>query len=268
MQITLLGHSGIGKTTLSALLTNGGWYHYSGDYRIATRYLDEAVNLWLENVAAQIPTLKKLLEEDALSIKGKVEIEKLAVLSAYIGKLGREGFSLNEFLTRQKAFTEAEKQAMYDIPLFIHRAKTRFKKEKFINDAGGSLGEYGDDLELMEFLAQRTIFVYLHAEEDLQQELENRAARYPKPICYQPQFLQTMIESYKQVSGIKNPDDFPSDEFLRFVMPYFFRHRRDNYLKIAKKYGVILKVKEVWQCREAADFENLLKKELKAQRGV
>ena len=39
--ITLLGMSGVGKTHLSALLRRNDWFHYSGDYRIGTRYLDE-----------------------------------------------------------------------------------------------------------------------------------------------------------------------------------------------------------------------------------
>ena len=41
--ITLLGMSGVGKTFLSTLLRRSGWFHYSGDYRIGTRYLDEAI---------------------------------------------------------------------------------------------------------------------------------------------------------------------------------------------------------------------------------
>jgi hypothetical protein len=38
--VTLLGMSGVGKTHLSTLLRGHFWFHYSGDYRIGTRYLD------------------------------------------------------------------------------------------------------------------------------------------------------------------------------------------------------------------------------------
>ncbi|MEA3273932.1 MAG: ATPase, partial [Pseudomonadota bacterium] len=41
--VTLLGMSGVGKTYLSALLRRHDWFHYSGDYRIGTRYLDEHI---------------------------------------------------------------------------------------------------------------------------------------------------------------------------------------------------------------------------------
>ena len=38
-RITLLGMSGVGKTTLANKLPKQNWFHYSGDYRIGTKYL-------------------------------------------------------------------------------------------------------------------------------------------------------------------------------------------------------------------------------------
>jgi len=51
--ITLLGMSGVGKTRLANLLMNQNWFHFSGDYRIGTRYLDEAIldRMCLDNLA-------------------------------------------------------------------------------------------------------------------------------------------------------------------------------------------------------------------------
>jgi len=48
--ITLLGMSGVGKTRISNILRRGNWFHYSADYRIGTRYLDEAI---LDNIKQQ-----------------------------------------------------------------------------------------------------------------------------------------------------------------------------------------------------------------------
>lgn len=265
--ITLLGHSGIGKTTLSELLKQGNWYHYSGDYRIATHYLHEAIADWLANLAAEVPQLAALLQKNALQISGKVRIEQLAVLSAYISKIGKQGLPYQEFCARQQAFAQAEKQAMYDIERFMPLAKQRFQKEWFINDAGGSLGEYIEDKTLMQFLAERTLFVYLDADEDLQQELEIRAAKYPKPICYHPEFLAQKVMQYGQENHLTNPDEFDSDDFLRFVGPLLLRHRRNNYRQLAAQYGVLLPVRKVWACQNAADFLALLSTAYQEQRG-
>ena len=46
-RITLLGMSGVGKTRLASILRSRGWFHFSGDYRIGTHYLDEAI---LDNI--------------------------------------------------------------------------------------------------------------------------------------------------------------------------------------------------------------------------
>ena len=42
--VALIGMSGVGKTRISAMMRDAGdWFHYSVDYRIGTRYLDEAI---------------------------------------------------------------------------------------------------------------------------------------------------------------------------------------------------------------------------------
>jgi len=37
------GMSGVGKTHISSMLRGHDWFHFSGDYRIGTRYLDEPI---------------------------------------------------------------------------------------------------------------------------------------------------------------------------------------------------------------------------------
>lgn len=268
-RITLIGHSGIGKTTLSEMLEADGWFHYSGDYRIATRYLDEAINDWLTDLAHQVPELAPLIDMGLVKVRGQVQIYQLAVLSSYIGKIGRQGLPFDEFCRRQQAFIDAEKRAMYDLDQFIAFAEKRYGETAFINDAGGSLGEYLNDTALMEYLAERTIMVYLHAENDLQAELEDRAAKYPKPICYDPAFLQQMVHEYMHHAdtAAKHPDEFDSYDFLRFVGPQMLRFRREKYIELAQRYGVLIPVQQVWQCQNAAEFEALLTRCYHEQRG-
>ena len=63
---TLLGMSGVGKTTLANKLPRERWFHYSGDYRIGTRYLGEAIHDDLDLAAMQLPKLATLLKSDSI----------------------------------------------------------------------------------------------------------------------------------------------------------------------------------------------------------
>jgi len=87
--ITLLGMSGVGKTFLSNILRGSGWFHYSGDYRIGTRYLSEPI---LDNIkiqAMQVPFLRDLLRSDSIYINNNMTFENLDAVST--SKL-RRGF--------------------------------------------------------------------------------------------------------------------------------------------------------------------------------
>lgn len=253
--ITLLGTSGVGKTTLAALLKQGGWYHYSGDYRIATRYLREPIQDWLRAQLREEALLWSLLQQDALKLEGKVRIDNLAILSAFVGKLGRDGYDFATFRERQALFATAEMEAMRDVRMFKKRAEA-LGFHAFINDAGGSICEI-DDTVLLQDLAQETLFVYLDTDEALYQELMARAQRYPKPICYHPDFLEKTVHAYATQTGTQ-PDDFDSDAFIRFVMPQMMAHRRERCLRLAQQYGVVLNAREVWRLKSAAAFEELL----------
>ncbi|WP_072282017.1 DEAD/DEAH box helicase family protein [Rappaport israeli] len=263
-RVTLLGTSGVGKTTLSALLSREGWYHYSGDYRIATTYLAMPIQEWLmdclNQACSQMDTsLAELYRAQAVALKAQVSIDNLAVVSQFIGKLGQTGYSERVFRARQQLFRRAELNAMLDVPLFIERAQ-RLGYDYFMNDAGGSVGEL-DESALFAMLQANTLIVYIHAEEELQQELLTRALNYPKPICYHPDFLDEMIKDYAQRHQQK-ADEFDSDDFIRFVMPKMMAHRRARYLQLAQRYGVVVNAKECWQIRDHQDFQELLSKAL------
>lgn len=265
-RITLIGTSGVGKTTLAERLSRGAWYHYSGDYRIATRYLNEAIADWLEQEAHSHPLLSRLIAADALRLQGKARFDNLQILSTYIGKLGQGGYDLETFLTRQRLFAEAEKKAMYDIDAFIERAVTRHGKQAFINDAGGSIGEYIHDEPLFAHLSHHTLIVYIHADDELNEEILRRAIAHPKPICYDPDFLDQAILAYSELSGETNPNHFDADSFLRYVAPKMLAHRRARFSELAQRYGVILDAREVWQLQSSEAFDQLLQRALAEQR--
>lgn len=257
-RITLMGTSGVGKTTLATMLAAAGWFHYSGDYRIATRYLNEPISDWLTELARREPTLASLLRDDAVSVQGKVSIERLHILSAYIGKLGRDGYDASTFIERQHLFRAAEQAAMQDVPAFIERAERLYGYKAFINDAGGSICEL-DDPAMFQTLAAHTCYIYIDTDEAHYAELEARAIAYPKPICYHPHFLQQMIGEYGLMKGGLTPDRFESDDFIRYVTPRMMTHRRERYRELIVQYGgIILNARDIWQLRDAADFHDLL----------
>ncbi len=60
--VTVMGMSGVGKTTLAAKLEAYNWFHYSADYRIGTKYLDEDILESLREQVQDIPLLKEFLD--------------------------------------------------------------------------------------------------------------------------------------------------------------------------------------------------------------
>jgi len=118
-KVTLLGMSGVGKTYLSTLLCGHHWFHYSGDYRIGTRYLDEAILDNIKQQAMQIPFLRDLLRSDSIYIVNNITVDNLKPVSSFLGKLGNPeagGLPLAEFKRRQELHHTAEIAAMRDVP--------------------------------------------------------------------------------------------------------------------------------------------------------
>ena len=126
-RVTLVGMSGVGKSYLSAKLRGNDWFHYSGDYRIGTRYLDEHIIDMIKTQAIKVPFLKELLRNDWIYIKNNIRVNDLGPVLSFVGKLGdpeRGGVEIGEFIERQAIYRQAEVDAMYDIPHSSTRRST------------------------------------------------------------------------------------------------------------------------------------------------
>jgi len=258
--ITLLGMSGVGKTHLSNILRNSDWFHYSGDYRIGTRYLNEPI---LDNIkiqAMQVPFLRDLLRSDSIFINNNITVDHLEAVSSFIGKIGdpeKGGLPLQEFKRRQQLHLDAEIAAMNDVPEFIQKARQIYGFNHFINDAGGSLCELNDDA-LLDMLAEHTVFIYIQANEEDEKRLIARAKSSPKPLYYQPDFLDEQLAIYMQDKQLEYVAMIDPDDFVRWVFPRLFYARIPRYESIAQKYGYTIKTEDLYQVKTEADFLSLV----------
>jgi hypothetical protein len=254
--ITLLAMSGAGKTTLANKLPKEKWFHYSGDYRIGTKYLDEPILDNIKKQAMEVPFLRQLLLSDSIFIRNNVTVNNLAPVSTFLGKLGNPelgGLSLSEFKRRQKLHHEAEIAAMNDVPDFIRKADSIYGYKNFLNDAGGSVCEL-DSPEVLKTLAAHSLIIYLKIPPSLEQAIVERAKSDPKPLYYREAFLDEQLTKFMFFKGYKNTDEIVPNEFVSWVFPYLFQSRLPRYQAIADQYGYTIDANDVADVKNEADF--------------
>ncbi len=266
-RITLLAMSGAGKTTLANKLPKAKWFHYSGDYRIGTKYLEEPILDNIKRQAMRVPFLRELLLSDSIHISNKITVDNLAPVSSFLGKLGNSdlgGLSLQEFKRRQKLHHQAEIAAMNDVPDFIDKAVDIYGYKHFVNDAGGSVCEL-DSPEVLETLAQNTLIVYIKIPPELEQTIIERAKSDPKPLYYREAFLDEKLAEFMQLKNYASTDVMPPDEFVSWVFPELFKSRLPRYQAIADQYGYTVNANEVATVKDEDDFIRLVADALGSQ---
>ncbi len=261
-KVTLVGMSGVGKSYLSTLLrqSGGGWFHYSGDYRIGTRYLDEHILDMIKQQAMQVPFLRELLRKDWIYIRNNIKVDDLGPVLSFVGKLGNPelgGVELEDFIQRQALYREAEIATMRDVPEFIRKAQEIYGYPHFVNDVGGSLCEL-DEPGLVEELAEHTLILYIQVTNEAEeQKLIQRAVSAPKPLYYRPEFLTEHLALYLAERGLDFAAEMDPDDFARWVFPRLFHSRIPRYEQIARM-GYTVTSEEVSQVRNESDFLQLI----------
>lgn len=265
--ITLLGMSGVGKTRLSNMLPTSEWFHFSGDYRIGTHYLDEPILDNIKKQAMQVPFLRDLLRSDSIYIQNNISANNLQPVSSFLGKLGdpeKGGLPLAEFKHRQELHRQAEISTMRDVPAFIQKAQELYDYKNFINDAGGSVCELDDD-ETLEILAENTLILYIKATEKNEQSLIQRAESDPKPLYYREAFLDEQLAVYMKENKLEYVAMIDPDEFVRWVFSKLFYSRIPRYDAIAEKYGYTITTDELSQVTNEKELMALIEKAIKRQ---
>jgi len=258
--ITLLGISGIGKTTLANKLPKTEWFHYSADYRIGTKYLEEHILDNIKKQAMKVDFLRDLLLGDSIYICSNITVHNLAPVSTFLGKIGdhtKGGLSLEEFKERQRLHHEAEIAAMKDVAPFIAKAREIYGYNHFLNDAGGSVCEL-NDAAAIQCLADNTVIIYIRADEEMENTLIQRAIDSPKPLYYQEHFLDEKLGEYMRSEAIDEIDDIDPDRFVRWMFPRLVEHRRPLYQALADQYGYTVESSDVEKVRDEADILELI----------
>ena len=260
-RITLLGMSGVGKTHLSNRLRQQDWFHYSGDYRIGTRYLDEPILDLIKQQAMQTPELRNLLRRDWISISNNIKVDDLGPVLNFVGKLGNPelgGVPLEDFMERQAQYRSAEIQAMRDVPDFIRKGREIYGYHHFVNDVGGSVCEL-DEPGIIERLAEHTLMLYIQVtDREEEDKLIERAKSDPKPLYYRPAFLREQLTMYLQENGLEYAAQMDPDAFTRWVFPRLFRSRIPRYEAIARPHGYTVTSRRIAAVRDEQDFLDLL----------
>lgn len=217
--ITLMGMSGVGKTYLSCLLGQQGWFHYSCDLEIGTTLLGKEI-------------------EETLGEPNKIVAEDLSQLSTYVGRLGQGGLPLEEFKRRQKKYFEAECQSLKNLRSKVKEANNQ-GFANVINDSTGSLCEI-DDETLLDTVDEHSLIIYIKASAEEEKEVLKRAQEYPKPLFFSPERFDYWLEEYLSEKGLSASDEMDSDDFSRWVFPRLFENRLPKYQRIADKYGATI----------------------------
>jgi len=267
-RVLLFGMSGLGKTHLSNMLRaaraeQGGWFHYSVDYRIGTRYMNEYIADNFKREAMKVPLLRELLMSDSVYIASNITFDNLAPLSTYLGKPGdpaKGGLPFADYMLRQDQHRRAEIAAMLDTADFMTRAADLYGYQNFVCDTSGSICEVVDPADpadpVMRQLADTLLLVWIKGSDAHTAELVRRFDRAPKPMYYQPAFLHAAWKEYCATHD-KTEETCDPDHFVRWTYARALAHRQPRYAAMAD-WGVTVTAEEVAQVSTPADFDALV----------
>ncbi|WP_375259520.1 ATPase [Citreimonas sp.] len=264
-RVVLFAMSGLGKTHVSSMLRGSGdWFHYSIDYRIGTRYMGEYIVDNAKREAMKVPFLRDLLMTDSIYIGSNLSFENLKPVSAYLGKPGdsaKGGMPIAEYRRRQEQFRRAEMQALLDTGYFIDRAQDLYGYPHFVCDTGGSICEWVDPEdprdEILTALSEVALMVWIRGSDEHTAELIRRFDRAPKPMAYQPQFLDRAWRAYLDETGLAE-DAVDPDAFIRWTYARALAHRQPLYEAIARNWGVTVEAADLAGVQTEAGFQDLI----------
>ncbi len=236
--ISLVGMSGIGKTTFAMSQNPSEYFHYSVDYIIGQYLLKNDILCDISSQITKNELISQLIKKNNINLNANIKIKDLSLVSSFLSKFGSiklGGLQKDEFLRRQNLYAEAEKVAtlhLYKIANKIFSLGYKY----IINDLTGSICEIinFDDPndEILHFLKKTTI-KYFSTTQEYIQELINRSQKSPKPLLYNKNFFLTALENFKKHNKIEYENQIDPDQFCRYIFPILITNREKKYTNIA-----------------------------------
>ena len=106
--------------------------------------------------------------------------------------------------------------------------------------------------------------IWIEGSEDHTEELIRRFTRAPKPMYYQPQFLNARWADYLAETGL-SPDAVNPDDFIRNTYAAALHHRAPLYRDMAKNWGLRVSAEDVARVSDAQDVIDLIASALEAR---
>ena len=271
-RVLLFAMSGLGKTHVSEILAEkGNWFHYSVDYRIGTRHMSEHIIDNLKREAMKTPFLREMLMQDLIHFGVNVHDHDLRPVAAYLGKPGdpsRGGLPIEEYQRRQNQFRDAEVAALRDTSKFIERGHAIYGYDNFICDTGGSICEWVDPSDpndpLLNALAKDCLMIWIEGSEAHTESLIARFDKEPKPMSYQPEFLERVWGEYLSNNNAQ-PSDVDPDAFIRWTYSQALAHRQPRYANMARNFGVTVQASDMASVTSEAAFIDVIADALAAR---
>ena len=264
-RVSLLGMSGLGKTRLSNMLQSTfNWFHYSVDYRIGTRYLDEYIVDNFKQEAMKNAFLRELLLSDSIYISSNLNFNNLSPLSTYLGKPGKEslgGINFEKYKERQKQHREAEILSILDTNKFIEKSNDIYGYQNFVCDTSGSICEVVNPEDpndpLLSHLAEDTLIILIKGSRKHKEQLIKRFKKDPKPIYYNEDFLNKKWSNFKDEFKVSNSNVDPN-KFILYCFEELLDYRTPIYNSIAKNWGITIDADDISKVKNENDFINLV----------
>lgn len=234
--VSLVGMSGVGKTTFAMSQNPNEYFHYSVDYIIGQHLLKGDI---LQDICKKIinnELITELVNKNSINLNANIKVKDLSLVSSFLGKFGSTslgGLGRMEFLRRQNLYAKAEKIATLHL-MEIANDIFSLGYKYIINDLTGSICEIIDfenqSDELMKFLKCTTI-KYFPVTEKYIQELIKRSQLEPKPLLYNESFFITELENFRKQHNVQNNEEINPDEFCRYMFPKLIESRNIKYIQ-------------------------------------